>query len=357
MPAPLPMDTRVRIASALVEGNSIRAVARMVAVDKGTVMVLALRLGEGCIRFHNRMVRALAVHVIQMDEMWSFVQKKQARVTEKDPAEHGDAYLYVALDANTKLAISFHVGKRDGENTETFIKDLRGRLTVVPHITSDGWQPYIEAIAASFRGSADYAQCVKNYRGGPQRSPDHRYEPPRNPFVTKTPVFGAPKDELMSTSYVERFNLQTRHTVGRTRRLCLAFSKTLRGHRAAIGLGIAAYNWVRVHGTLDTTPAVAAGLAERPWTLAELVTAALAEEEETEPPTPQPLKLREPPAGAPTAPARALPNGRGFLRLVGSAPAAPVAPAPPAPEPEPPPSEPPPAPQPRRMVQLSLFDP
>ncbi|KYF79270.1 transposase [Sorangium cellulosum] len=327
MPAPLPMETRVRIASALVKGNSIRAVARMVDVDKGTVMALALRLGEGCIRFHNRMVRVLAVHVIQMDEMWSFVQKKQARVTAEDPAEHGDAYLYVALDANTKLAISFRVGKRDGANTEAFIMDLRSRLTVVPHVTSDGWQPYVEAMAASFRGSADYAQCVKNYRGGPQRSPDHRYEPPRNPFVTKTPIFGAPKDEFMSTSYVERFNLQTRHTVGRTRRLCLAFSKTLRGHRAAIGLGIAAYNWVRVHGTLGTTPAVAAGLTERPWTLAELVAAALAEEE-TAAPIAQPLKLQPRPGETP-APARALPNGRGFLRLVDDgkgAPAAPVTP-------------------------------
>ncbi|WP_437275452.1 IS1 family transposase [Sorangium sp. So ce375] len=306
-------------------------------------------------------MRCLAAHVIQMDEMWSFVQKKQARVTEKDPAEHGDAYLYVALDANTKLAISFHVGKRDGENTETFIKDLRARLTVVPHITSDGWQPYIEAMFANFRGSADYAQCVKNYRGGPQRSPDHRYEPSREVFVTKTPVFGVPNEELMSTSYVERFNLQTRHTVGRTRRLCLAFSKTLRGHRAAIGLGIASYNWVRVHGTLGTTPAVAAGLAERPWTLAELVTAALGEEEEMPPPAPQPLKL-QPRHGEAPAPARELPGGRGWLRLVpgGSSPTGPTTPPPVAsvaapPEPAPPPSEPPPAPGPGRMVQLGLF--
>ncbi|CAN98740.1 hypothetical protein predicted by Glimmer/Critica [Sorangium cellulosum So ce56] len=214
MPAPLPLETRVRIASALVEGNSIRAVARMVDVDKGTVMALALRLGEGCIRFHSRKVRNLAAHVIQMDEMWSFVQKKQARVTAKDPAEHGDAYLYVALDANTKPAISFHVGKCDGENTEMFIKDLRGRLTVVPHVTSDGWQPYIEAMAASFRGSTDYARCVKNYRGGPQRSPDHRYEPSREVFVTKTPVFGVPNEELMSTSYVERLRAPNKSPSG-----------------------------------------------------------------------------------------------------------------------------------------------
>ncbi|WP_231864558.1 hypothetical protein [Sorangium cellulosum] len=134
--------------------------------------------------------------------------------------------------------------------------------------------------------------------------------------------------------------------------MCLAFSKTIRGHRAAIGLGIASYNWVRVHGTLGTTPAVAAGLTERPWTLAELVTAALAEEE-TAPPVAQPLKLQPRPGETP-APARELPGGRGWLRLVsgGTAPSMPAA-APP--EPEPPPSEPPPGPGPRRMVQLILF--
>lgn len=371
MPAPLPMETRVRVASALVEGNSIRAVARMVAVDKGTVMALALRIGEGCIRFHNRKVRSLAAHVIQMDEMWSFVQKKQSRVTAKDAAEHGDAYLYVALDANTKLAISYHCGKRDEENTVAFVKDLRARLTVKPHVTSDGWQPYIDAVWSNFKGAIDYAQCVKNYRVGSKRGPDHRYEPPRDPFVTKRSIIGVPSDELMSTSYVERFNLTTRHTVGRTRRLCLAFSKTLRGHRAAIGLGIASYNWVRVHGTLGTTPAVAAGLAERPWSLAELVTAALAEEE-TAPPVPQPLKMQPRPGEEP-APARELPGGRGWLRLVsgGSAPSAPTAPQPPpvAPHAEPAaPQQPAPTaeptgqldlfswrPKPRTPVQLSLF--
>ncbi|WP_437653084.1 IS1 family transposase [Sorangium sp. So ce1182] len=333
MPAPLSLETRVRIVSALVEGNSIRAAARMVDVDKGTVMSLALRVGEGCVRLHNRKVRSLAAHVIQMDEQWSFVQKKQARVSKDEPAEHGDAYLYVALDANTKLAISYHVGKRDAANTEAFIADLRAWLTVVPHITSDGWQPYIAAVGAHFPSGVDFGQCQKNYRGGPQRSPDHRYEPSRDVFVTKTPVFGVPRDELMSTSYVERFNLQTRHTVGRTRRLCLAFSKPLRGHRAAIGLGIAAYNWVRVHDTLGATPAVAAGLAERSWTLAELVTAALAEEE-TAPPVAQPLKMQPRPGEAPT-PARERPAGRGWLRLVsgGSAPSAPAAPQPPSPVP------------------------
>ncbi|WP_437644675.1 IS1 family transposase [Sorangium sp. So ce362] len=314
VPGPLPLETRVRVVSALVEGNSIRATARMVGVDKETVMALALRVGEGCGRLHGRLMRDIVAHVIQIDEMWSFVQKKQARVKPDEPEERGDAYLYVAIDANTKLSISFHVGKRDDVNTHLFIEDLRARLSVVPHITSDGWQSYITAVGQNFRGSVDYGQCVKHYSRKPRRDDDHRYEPPRDPFITKTPICGAPRDELLSTSYVERFNLTTRHTVGRTRRLCLAFSKTLRGHRAAVALGICAYNFVRMHGTLGTTPAVAARVAQGPWTLAELVTAALAEGE-TAPPAPQPLKLQVRP-GAEEKPARELPGGRGFLRLV-----------------------------------------
>ncbi|WP_434047140.1 MULTISPECIES: IS1 family transposase [Sorangium] len=314
VPAPLPLETRVRVVAALCEGNSIRATARMIGVDKETVMALALRVGEGCARLHNRMMRDIAAHVVQVDEMWSFVQKKQSRVRPDEPEERGDAYLYVALDANTKLAISFHVGKRDDENTRAFITDLRSRLSVVPHITSDGWQSYITAVGQNFGGSVDYGQCVKHYSRKPHRDDDHRYEPPREPFITKTPIYGAPRDELLSTSYVERFNLTTRHTIGRTRRLCLAFSKTLRGHCAAVALGICAYNLVKIHGALGTTPAVAARVTDHPWTLAELVTAALAEGESA-PPEPQPLKLQVRP-GAEEKPARELPGGRGFLRLV-----------------------------------------
>jgi IS1 family transposase len=325
----LPLATRVRIISALVEGNSIRATGRMVEVGKVAVCRLALMVGEGCVRLHNRMVRDLAAYVVQMDEVWSYVQKKEARLTEADPAERGDASTYIALDANTKLVLSFHVGKRDGENTEAFIKDLRARLTVKPHVTSDGWQPYIGAMWGNFSGAVDYAQCVKNYRTGAARGPDHRYEPPRNPFITKTAVIGAPRPELMSTSYVERFNLTSRHIVGRTRRLCLAFSKKLTNHAAAIALGIFSYNFTRIHGTLGVTPAMAAGLTDHPWTIEEVVTAALAEPE-SEAPVAQPLKLQARPGEAQT-PARELPNGRGWLRVVdGGKTAAPSPGTPPA---------------------------
>ena len=331
----LPMETRVRIASALTEGNSIRATSRMVGADKNTIMDFALRLGEGCAHLHNKHVRGLASFLVEGDETWSFIAKKEARCDpSKDPAEWGDVYSFIALDSVSKVVISFLVGKRDGASTDAFIADLRARLTVVPQFTTDGWQPYISAVGASFGGSIDYAQVVKNYRHGASRGPDHRYEPPRDPFITKIPIFGAPDFDRMSTSHVERVNLTMRHTVGRTRRLCLAFSKTMRGHSAAMALGVMAYNFCRLHLAIggDRTPAMAARVADHPWTMAELVTAALAEETSAAP-VAVPLKLPVERAGRAIGTARELPNGRGFLRVVGggSSPAAPPPTSGPAP--------------------------
>ena len=353
------METRVRITAALVDGNSIRATSRMTSVDKNTVMDFGLRLGFGCNRIHNRVVRDIAAYLLSADETWSFCSKKQARVTEADPAEWGDLYTFVALDSTTKLVVSYLAGKRDQATTDAFIEDLRARLSVAPHFSTDGWQPYISAVAEHFRGSIDYGMVVKQY--GYAKSPDHKYEAARDArFIQKVPISGAPVKELMSTSHVERLNLTLRHTVGRTRRHCLAFSRKLENHRAAIALGIAAYNFVRVHATLGTTPAVASGLAERPWTIAELVAVAM-EEPDLEAPTAKPLAPRP---GA-EVPARQTTTGR-VLRLVhGGSAAAPVpevtAPDAPAilggpaqlglfdPRPEPTKGR-------RPMEQLSLFD-
>lgn len=336
----LPWETRVRIVAALTEGNSLRATARLVGVSKNAVMHFALRVGEGCEHLHNRLVRGIGAPLVECDERWSFIGKKEARVEPGvDPAEWGDVYTFVALDAVTKLVIAYYVGKRDQPSTDAFIIDLRSRLTVVPHLSTDGFSPYAQAVGASFLGVADYGMVVKNYSRGAQRGPDHRYEPPRDPFITKTAVQGAPDLERLSTSHVERNNLTMRHTVGRTRRLCLAFSKTLRGHRAAEALGFAAYNFVRVCGPIGMTPAMSAGIVDRPWTVAELMDAALAEVP-VDKPTPQPLAL---PPGRAAQAARALPNGRGWLRAVdGGKGAPPAAPAPAAPA----------AP---RGVQLDLF--
>ena len=371
----LPWEQRVRVLAALLDGNSERAVERMTEVNRGTVGRLVMTLGEGAVRLHDRLVRDLATPLIQMDEIWSYVGKKAARVTEADEAGIGESYTFVAMDTLSRLVIAWRVGTRSQETTDAFMSDVRARLVVMPQITSDGYAPYITAVGASFGPSVDYAQTVKNYRVGSYRGPDHRYEPARDPFVTKRSIFGAPNMARASTAYMERQNCSTRHTNGRLRRLCLAFSKRPDHHRAAVALNYVAYNLTRVIKTLRVTPAMQAGITDHVWTVEELLAALLAEPV-AEAPTAKPLAHR-----APEAPARALPGGRGFLRLVGGAPpveknpprhdpppatapvpqpatppaAAPVVAQTPAPAVTTPPPAKPATPKAGRPVQLSLF--
>jgi IS1 family transposase len=339
----------------------VRGTARCFKVDKNCVLAFAMKVGLGCLVLHNRLVRGLASLLIEGDETWSFIQKKQARIDPvKDPAEYGDAYTFIGLDAIAKLVISCHVGKRTEEDADIFARDLRSRLTMVPHLSTDGFNAYPAIIAKHFGGSVDYGTAVKHYTRGAVRGPDHRYEPPRDPFVTKHSVIGAPQDELICTAHVERYNLTQRHIVGRTRRLCLAFSKTLKGHVAGMALGVFAYNFVREHSALGKrrTPAMAAGLTDHPWTIAELVEAALAvaEEEPGDLPEAVPLAMPVSRGGKAVGASRPLPNGRGFLRAVAApAPSAKGAPPPPSP---PAPGEPPPAPAVTAVpdpAQLDLF--
>jgi hypothetical protein len=228
---------------------------------------------------------------------------------------------------------------------------VRSRLAVMPQMTSDGFAPYISAVGAEFGPSAPFAQTVKNYSAKPRRDEGHRYEPARGiKFITKKVVSGTPDLDDASTALVERNNLTTRHHVGRMRRLCLAFSKRLPNHRAAVALHFAWYNLCHIVKTIRVTPAMQAGLTDHVWDLSEFL-AALLIEGETDKPAKQPLEHPQP-----VEPARALPNGRGFLRLVKE----PSAPAPRAPTPGPQPATPAAAPSvaqnaPRSMVQLDLF--
>ena len=356
----LPMETRVRIISALVEGNSIRAVERMTSVPKSTILRLALAVGDGCERLHNRLVQGIREEEIELDEQWSFIAKKEKRVTSEDPADWGDVFTYSAFGRRSKLILSWHVGKRTQALTDEFVSDLRARILVVPQMTSDGLTLYVPAVANAFGpGMVDYAQVIKQY--GYSKSPDHKFEPARNAnFIVKTAVFGAPDPARMSTSGVERYHLTARHMNGRKRRLCLAFSKTVRGHRAAVALSVCAYNLTRIHASLRITPAMEAGIVKVVWSVRDLIEAALAEAPSAAP-VRQPLTL-----ASETGPVRQLPGGKGWLRLVhgGSAsgaapatdPAPPDAPAVPtrlAPVPPPPVATTTPR---RPMRQLDLFD-
>lgn len=370
----LPMAKRVEVIAHLCEGAGIRPTSRLTDVSKGTITALLLKVGAGCDRIADRLVRDLDIREVEVDELWTFIQKKAARVKPEDPKEWGDAYTFLALARSQKLVISYRVGKRDAANTEAFMADLRSRLTVVPQVSVDGFQPYPSAVGQNFE-TADLGIVQKNYSRSPRRvrngpPTDYRYEPPRDPFVTRKAAMGVPDPDRICTSHVERLNLDVRMMTRRFTRLCNGFSRSLPHLQAAVSLFAAYVNFCRIHGALRCTPAQESRISERVWSVEELVAAALdAAGEPVAKPIKKPLRMPPPPAGAPAPTARALPGG-GFLRAVqggnspqapgpqpGPAPVAPAAPVTHAAPPEP-------LgqldlfawrPKPRPMVQLDLF--
>lgn len=332
----LPIEKRTDVVKHLVDGASVRATSRLTDVSIPTVLSTLLRMGEGCDHLHNALVRDLDIHEIECDELHSYVQKRQKNVTPEDPPEVGESYTYLALARTKKLIVSYRVGKRNEADTQAFVADLRARLVTIPQISTDGWQPYQVAVGQSFRGAVDHAVIHKDYskkrRADGQRH-DHRYEPPRDPFITKKVGAGAPDLDRASTSHVERANLTVRMHIRRFTRLCNGFSKKIENHRAAVSLHVAWYNFCRVHESLRVTPAMEAGITSHVWSVQELVERALAAEP-CAPPEPKKLAPPAPAPGEKPAAARELPNGKGWLRALpggkGKPSDAPRAPTPPA---------------------------
>lgn len=321
-------EKRLHLLAALVDGNSERAAARLSGVDRETVSRYAMIFGTAARHLHNTMAHDLIAPIIEQDEVWSYVGKKQARVTpEEHAAGYGEAYTFVGLAMPSRYVITWTTGKRDGITTDIFTADLRARVAVMPAMTSDGFAPYVSAVGKHFGPGVDYAQTVKHYTKGGRRDDDHRYEPPRNPFMTKHVVFGAPDLDAATTAHMERHNGTMRHFIGRMRRLVLAFSKSPEHHRAAVSLAYCFYNLCWIPRTLRITPAMAIGATTHPWDLPEFIDALLTVSE-TAQPVATPLIPRQP-----ATTSRPLPNGRGFLRVVhdvGTPPAAPrSSPAPP----------------------------
>lgn len=234
-----------------------------------------VRVGNGCADLLDRTMVNLDCERLEIDELWAFVGKKQRHVkAEDDKSRVGDTWTFVAVDAETKLVPSFLVGKRDAHSTHAFIADLASRLKNRVQISTDGLRAYVDAIGDVFaEAGVDYAQLVKTYEAeavGPGR-----YSPPKVTATEKTPVFGAPVAELVSTSYVERQNLTVRMGVRRYTRLTNAFSKKLENHVAATALHFAHYNFVRRHQTLRVTPAMAAGVSATLWSVDDLLNATI----------------------------------------------------------------------------------
>lgn len=264
------LESRARIVGLLVEGNSLRSISRLCDVSINTVTKLLVDVGNAAMAYHNEHVRNLRVRNIQCDEIWSFVGAKMKNVTsEQRAAGWGDAWTWTAIDADTKLCVSYLVGGRDAGWACEFMEDCAARMSSRVQITTDGHRAYLEAVEGAFGMDVDYAQLQKLY-GAPTNEEIRRYSPARCLGVDVKVVSGVPNPAHISTSFVERQNLTMRMSMRRFTRLTNGFSKKLENHILAVGLHFIHYNFARIHKTLRVTPAMAAGLSNHVWSLEEI---------------------------------------------------------------------------------------
>jgi IS1 family transposase len=271
----LNLDERAQILAALVEGNSIRSVCRMLGREKRTVTRLLVDVGTACYHYQDRVLRNLKCRRLECDEIWSFIGCKQKNVSQKMAEERivGDAWVWVAIDADTKLVPCWLVGTRDAGCATEFIADLERRLANRVQLTTDGHKVYLNAVIDAFADEVDYAQLVKYFGNSPEAQ--KRYSPAVCSGCKKIIRLGDPDPVHISTSYVERQNLTMRMSMRRFTRLTNGFSKKVQNHEAAVALHYMHYNFVRIHHSLRITPAMAAGISDHVWSFQEV--AALAE--------------------------------------------------------------------------------
>jgi IS1 family transposase len=267
----LSIQRRAQVIGALIEGNSIRSTARMTGVSKDAILKLIPDMGAACVAFHNATVRGVRVQRVQCDEVWSFCYAKEKNVpVEKEGTGAGSVWTWTAIDADSKLILSYLCGGRDASWACKFMEDLASRVTTRIQITTDGHRAYAEAVEGAFGMDVDYAMLIKLY-GAPTDSPDTRYSPAQCIGIRTGILSGNPDRDHISTSYVERQNLNLRMGVRRFTRLTNAFSKKFENHCHMVAIYHAYYNFCRVHQTLRVTPAMEAGLTDHIWSLEELV--------------------------------------------------------------------------------------
>ena len=275
--AELSIDKKITIIGALVEGSSIRSVERMTGVHRDTITRLAVRVGKGCERLMDERIHGVQCDFLELDEIWAYVGKKRNHVRDgDDPAQVGDFWTWVALDPDTKLVPSHHVGKRTVIDAKVFVAGIAKRVEGRPQISTDKLGAYRSAILGQWSERdqkgwtrPDWGTVVKRYEVEPAAA--GRYSPPHVVAVDKRIESGNPDVSRISTSHVERQNLTMRMNIRRFTRLTNGFSKKVENLQAAVSLHFAHYNFVRKHITIKTVPVVAAGVEGKPWGLADFV--------------------------------------------------------------------------------------
>jgi IS1 family transposase len=268
----LSMAKKVAVITALVEGCSVRSTSRMTGVAKGTILRLLETVGKACADYQDAAIRNVSAKRVQVDEIWNFCYAKQKNVR-LDMFENngyaGDVWTFTAIDADTKLVISWLVGRREAGHAAEFLQDVAARLSNRIQLTTDGHRMYLEAVPGAFGNDIDYAQLVKVYGNDPEGQ--KRYSPAQCLGTKRIEVIGMPDEAHISTSYVERQNLNMRMGMRRFTRLTNAFSKKLDNLVYSVALFHMHYNFARIHQALRVTPAMAAGLNDHLWSIQEIV--------------------------------------------------------------------------------------
>ena len=265
-------EKQKQIIACLVEGNSIRSTSRITGAAKGTVIKLLADIGKVCSEYQDKVLRDLECKKIQCDEIWSFCAMKEKNVPEdkKGQLGYGDVYTWTAICAESKLVLSWLVGRRDVESATMFINDLADRLKHRVQLTTDGYSPYLTAVEDAFGADIDYSQLIKLY-GVEQLEDQRKYSPSKCLGAIKEKVQGNPDPKHISTSFVERQNLTIRMSMRRFTRLTNGFSKKAENLAHAVSLHFMYYNFCRIHQTLQCSPAMAAGVTDTLWEIEDIV--------------------------------------------------------------------------------------
>lgn len=269
----LPIEKRAQIINLLVEGNSMRATSRIADCSINTVTKLLEDVGAACSEYQDKAMRNLTCKRIQCDEIWAFCYCKEKNVAPEQEGilGYGDVWTWVGIDADTKLVASFMVGKRTAEYAQAFINDLASRLAGRIQLTTDGLKAYVEAVEGAFGRDVDFAQLVKMYGSeGQPKSDNRRYSPSEFTGSEKTVKMGNPDMEHVSTSHVERNNLTMRMSMRRFTRLTNGFSKKVENLEHMVALHFIHYNFARIHKSLKVTPAMAAGVTDKLWSISDI---------------------------------------------------------------------------------------